>query len=96
MILSSESEISPEESIGKIAIGVFITASSLCFLTVKYVWYRKFYRRLSNANRDIKLDIDEKNKSYMRKFTLVRSISTICTFLKSTVLCSFDWLFLAF
>lgn len=82
MLLSSENNLNPEVSIGKITLGVFMAAFSICFLVVKYIWFQTFCARLMLANdaRNITLDIDARNKTYMRKFTLVRQMSTICTF----------------
>lgn len=63
--------------IGQILLSVIVCFGCLFALLLKYFWFRVLYEKMALANRDITLDIDEKDKSYMRKFTLVRSISTI-------------------
>ena len=62
---------------GKIAIIVFTVIGTVSFLVLQCNWYRKFFHKLARVNREIKLEIEEKDKCFMRNFSIQKSLSTI-------------------
>jgi len=74
----AEEETTVEDAfLGKIAIIVFTVIGTCFFLFLQCNWYRKFIHKLARVNREIKLEVSEKDKCLLRNFALVNSLSTI-------------------